>query len=350
MERDIALTWRILLALLTILVVDVVLVAGAAFLVGPWLAPLRVAVAEAVGLSGTSPLVWGGVVVLPVALAFGWAQLRYSRRELLDEVDAPLSSGDDYPDVQGRLQRLAVGADMATPSLAVAETDVPNSFAVGGVTDGTVVVSTGLLDALDADELDAVLAHELSHLRNRDALVLTLASFVPALISDEFSPFGSRATSTAFWIGLVLVAYVLSAPFIDATPFTLGYTVSFVFTLLVTVVLGGVFLGIAGAIVLGLSQHLSTYREYVADRSGAILAGQPTAMATALTKLDRSVETPTADKRRQYAGVAGLCFLPHGFSTDDEPADGAQFTVETRSHPATERRIERLQQLEREQL
>ncbi|MFD1645861.1 M48 family metalloprotease [Haloarchaeobius litoreus] len=349
MERDPDLTWRILLALLTILVVDVVLVAAAAYLVAPWLAPLRVAVADAVGLSGTSPLVWGAVVVLPVSLAFGWAQLRYSRRGLLDEVDAPLESGDEYPDVQGRLQRLAVGAGMATPSLAVAQTDVPNSFAVGGVTDDTVVVSTGLLDALVEDELDAVLAHELTHLRNRDAFVLTLASFVPALISDDFSPFGSRTTSTAVWVGLVGLAYFLCAPFLAATPFTLGYTVSFVFALLVTVVLGGIFLGIAGAVVLGLSQHLSTYREYVADRSGAMLAGQPAAMATALRTLDRSVETPTADKRSRYAGVAGLCFLPHGFSTDDEPADEGQFTVETRSHPGTEQRIARLQQLEREE-
>ncbi|WP_435346507.1 M48 family metalloprotease [Haloarchaeobius sp. HRN-SO-5] len=348
MERDSDLTWRILLTLGTILVVDVVLVAVVAYLLAPWLSAVQVAVARALGLEGTSPYAWAAVVVLPVAVAFVWAQLRYTRHELLAEVDASVPEGDEYADVEGRLQRLAAQADVTPPRLAVAETDVPNSFAVGRLTDATVVVSTGLLEALDDDELDAVLAHELAHVRNRDALVMTLASFVPALVSDEYSAFGSLSLGPVFWVGLLVVGYLLGAAFVDQPLFTVGYTVSFAFLAAVSVLLGGVFLGVAGAVVLLVGRHLSTYREFVADRSGAILAGDPAAMVTALTKLDEEVGAPTVDKRRQYAGVEGLCFLPHGFSDDGSAGDADEFTVETRSHPSTAQRIERLRAVERE--
>ncbi|WP_435362027.1 M48 family metallopeptidase [Haloarchaeobius sp. DFWS5] len=347
MERDSALTSRILLMLALILAVDVVLVAAGAYLLAPWLAYPQAVVAGALGVEGASPLAWGAAVVLPVLVVFVWAQLRYSRYELLAEVDAKTVDADSHPELVGRVQRLATQASMQTPTVAVADTDVPNSFAVGGLTNATIVVSEGLLDRLDTDELDAVLGHELAHVRNRDATVMTLASFVPAVISDDFDLFGSRSFGYLFWGGVLFALYLLSSAFIDATPFTLGYTVSFAGMLVISVVLGGILLGAIGALLLSLSQHLSRYREYVADRSGAVLSGNPAALASALQTLDESAATPTQDARHHYKGIEGLCLLPYGFAeqVDENPGE---FTVETRSHPPTAKRIERLQQLERE--
>ncbi|WP_435365566.1 M48 family metalloprotease [Haloarchaeobius sp. DYHT-AS-18] len=346
MERDSDLTARILLTLALILVADLALVSAVAYLLSPWLAYPQAALASALGIEGASSLAWGAVVVLPVLVAFVWAQFRYSRRELLAEADARPVSADEYPALHARLQRLATQADMQPPSLAVADTSVPNSFAIGGFRNATIVVSTGLLDALDDDQLDAVLGHELAHVRNRDATVMTLASFVPALVSDDFSLFGTRSLGYLFWGAVLVVLYGLSAAFIDAPILSAEYTISFVMMLVLSAVLGGIVLGVVGAMVLGLSRNLSQYREYVADRSGALLAGNPAALATALQTLDESVATPTTD-RRQYAGVEGLCLLPYGF-TDGDPASDGEFTVETRSHPPTEKRIERLQALQRE--
>ncbi|WP_267643657.1 M48 family metalloprotease [Haloarchaeobius amylolyticus] len=345
MERDSDLTARILLTLALILVADLALVSVAAYILSPWLAYPQAALASALGVEA-SPLVWGAVVVLPVLAVFVWAQFRYSRRELLAEVDAQPVSPAEYPDLHARLQRLATQADMQKPALAIADTSVPNSFAVGGLRNATVVVSTGLLNELDDDQLDAVLGHELAHVRNRDAAVMTLASFVPALVSDDFSVFGTRSLGYLFWGTVLVVLYGLSAAFIDAPFLSVGYTVSFVMMLVLSAVLGGIALGVVGAMVLGLSQNLSQYREYVADRSGALLAGNPAALASALQTLDEGVATPTQD-RRQYAGVEGLCLLPYGFSDEDPAAEG-EFTVETRSHPPTAQRIERLQALQRE--
>ncbi|MFC7077322.1 M48 family metalloprotease [Haloarcula halophila] len=350
MGRDTHLNRRILLTLALLLVVDLAVVATAAYLLTPWLAPLRDAVAAALPFGGLSAQVaWWLAVLLPALSLFVWGQLRYTRARTLNKVDAREVSQREYPDLSERVHRLAQLADMKPPTIAVADSAVPNSFAVGTIGSATLVVSDGLLETLSGDELDAVLAHELMHVKNRDATVMTLASFLPALTNgehgllDDMLP-GERGSKLVVGALAVCGAYLLSARIMAAPVGSLGFTLGFVVLAGITVVLGGVLLGVFTAPVVVLSRSLSKYREYAADRSAALLTGDPAALVTALETLDSEVAvTPETDKRHAYEGVRGLCFLAGGFRTGTETD---RFHVETRSHPPTADRIDRLRSVE----
>jgi heat shock protein HtpX len=178
---------------------------------------------------------------------------------------------------------------------------------------------------------------------------MTLASFLPALTNgkhgllDDMLP-GERGSKLVVGALAVCGAYVLSARIMAAPVGSLGFTLGFVVLAGITVVLGGVLLGVFTAPVVVLSRSLSKYREYAADRSAALLTGDPAALVTALETLDSEVAvTPETDKRRAYEGVRGLCFLAGGFRTGTETD---RFHVETRSHPPTADRIDRLRSVE----
>jgi heat shock protein HtpX len=322
----------ILATLALVVVVDLAFVTALAFLLRPWLSPVRAAVGVPV---------WPAVVVLALGACL-WAQFRYTRKETLAEADARVVSESESPDLHARVRRLSRQADVRTPEVAVTSSDVPNSFTVGSPRDAVVVVSEGLLERLPEEELDAVLAHELAHVKNRDAAVMTLASFLPALVSDDYSLFDSvfGSVSVLAWLVVSAVLYVLAAPAIDAEPFSVGYTAAFVGLLVFTPLFGSVLLGLLSAPVLVLARRLSRYREYAADRAGAVICGDPTALASALQRLDDEFEdSPDRDHRLvDGGGVRGLCLLPYGF--DDDDGDG--FSIEWRSHPSTADRIDRL--------
>ena len=353
MSRDFdspaALTRRILATLGLVVLADACFVAVLGFLLRPWLAPVLGPVGgdSAIGWTG-----WSAVIAL-AAGALVWAQLRYTRREALSATDARRVSESEFPELHARLWRLARAADVPPPDLAVAESDVPNSFTLGDIGRGTVVVTTGLLDALSDDELDAVLAHELAHLRNRDATVMTLATFLPALANDEYALLSSVGTGTrrlALGVAAVL-GYAVSTALVPAPAFSLVSLVAFGGFVALTVLFGGVALGLLAIPVVVLSGRLSRYRELVADRAGALLAGDPVALATALETLDESVpDRPETDVRA--GGVRELCVHPYGVVRRDEsepqrsrpdPLAGLPLDVET--HPPTEERIRRLRAL-----
>lgn len=327
------LTRPILLTLVAVLAINAGFVALLAALVRPWL----VAPAAAVGVPVTA-LVAAFAVGALVALV--WLQFRYTRREALAETDAAVVSETDRPALHDRLDRLARQADVERPELAVADTAVPNSFTVGGP-DTAVVVSEGLVETLPDDELDAVLAHELAHVKNRDAAVMTLASFLPALTSDRsvLADVVGDGARVGVWVVVAVALYPLGAAAIPAPLGSVAYTLVFLALLAATAVLGSVMLGLLSAPVVVLSRRLSRYREFTADRAGAVTVGDPTAMAGALRRLDDTADVPRRDHRSVASadGVRGLCFMPYGFgATPDE------FRVEWRSHPDVERRIDRL--------
>jgi heat shock protein HtpX len=333
MSRSLA---RPILATLSLVVaIDLAFVTAFAFLLRPWLSPLRAALGVPV---------WPAVVVVALGLCIG-LQIRYTRRETLAEADARRVSESEYPDLHARVRRLSRQADVHTPAVAVTGSDVPNSFTVGGPRDAVVVVSEGLLSTLPEEELDAVLAHELAHVKNRDAAVMTLASFLPALVSDDYSLFGSTfgAASVFAWLALAAVLYVLAAPAIPAAAFGPTYTAVFVGLLAFSALFGSVVLGVLSAPVLVLARRLSRYREYAADRAGAVICGDPTALASALQRLDAEFEAPPARDHRLTGGggIRGLCLLPYGFGADDD-ADDDGVAIEWRSHPPTADRIDRL--------
>lgn len=335
MARDTALAVRVAGVLAALLAADALLVAATAALLRPWVAPL---------VGGSQAV--GAVAVVAVTAALAWAQLRYARRETLAAAGARPVTDDEYPDLYGRIRRLSQAADLRTPDLAVADTDVPNSLTVGGLGGATVAVSTGLLETLSDDQLDAVLAHELAHLRNRDATVMTFATFLPALAAADGPPLAALgpATRRLALAVVAVVGYAVSTAVASVPPFSLASLLAFGGFVAFTLVFGGVALGLLAMPAVALAGYLARAREFAADRAGALLAGDPAAMATALETLD-AVERPREDAR--HAGVRELCFLPHGVGAGgDDPI--ADLPLDVSTHPPTDERVARLRELQSE--
>ena len=192
-------------------------------------------------------------------------------------------SPEEAPELHGMIDRLCALADMPKPRVGVADMAVPNAFATGRSPDRSVVcVTTGILQTLDAEELEAVLAHELSHVAHRDVLVMTVASSagIAAGLLMRFAQFGGmgRSRNNNSALPAVLIAVVVAL---------VVYAVSFLSLRL-----------------------LSRYRELSADRAGAYLTLKPAALATALQKISgEAAAIPTRDLRAANAASA-LCIVP----------------------------------------
>jgi heat shock protein HtpX len=253
-------------------------------------------------------------IVVVVALFGGFTvlQLLYSDRLALRSMGAREVESSEYPALHRTVGRLAQQADLPKPTVAVADTGTPNAFATGHSQDSaTVCVTTGLLETLDSEELEGVLAHELAHVKNRDVVVMTIASFL-STIAFLFVRWGwllggnrrgGGSGGGAGIIGAILVSLVV-------------WVISFL-----------------------LIRALSRYREYAADRGGAVITGNPAALASALAAIDSRMEaTPTEDLREQ-AEMNAFFVIPikKGF-----------IGRIARTHPSTEKRIEKLRDLERE--
>ena len=212
---------------------------------------------------------------------------------------------DQAPELHAMIERLCVQANLPKPKVALVETQVPNAFAMGrSPKSATVCVTTGILQLLSPAELEGVLAHELTHVLNRDVVVMTIASFfatIAAYIVQFGFFFGGDDDSEEGGIGvlgLILVSLVV-------------YAVSFV-----------------------LLQALSRYREYAADRGSAIITGRPSALASALLKIAGvSDQIPAQDLRSTQQLKAFYIYWP----------SAREFIS---SHPPIEKRIEALQRLE----
>jgi heat shock protein HtpX len=211
-------------------------------------------------------------LVLVLAAGSAWAQWYFSDRVALFSMHARVVAPEQAPQLHAIVDRLCVMADMPKPTVAIANTDMPNAFATGRSTNRAVVcVTTGLLRRLDAEELEGVLAHELAHIAHRDVLVMTVASFVGVLAgiltrSWMWGGLTRRRDSESNGAIALLIIMVVSV---------LVYAVSFL-----------------------LTRMLSRYRELSADRTGALLTGRPGALARALQKITGEMGAiPTRDLR-----------------------------------------------------
>jgi heat shock protein HtpX len=255
---------------------------------------------------------WPFVVIFAGGLFI--AQFWFSDKIAAFSMGAREVSAQEYPELHGTVDRLCALADMQKPKVAVAQSDIPNAFATGRNEKNAVVcVTTGLLRRLEPEELEGVLAHEMSHVAHKDVAVMTIAGFLGVLagiitrVGLQFGMFGGFSSrddrdgdNTAV---AALIVIGVSA---------LVYTISFLLTRL-----------------------LSRYRELSADRSAALLTGRPSALASALTKVTGEMaRIPTKDLRRAEPFNA-FWFAP-AFSSRES------LSRLLSSHPTLEQRLDQL--------
>jgi len=249
-------------------------------------------------------------IVLVMGLFMG-AQFFFSDKLALYSMGAKEVSPEEYPDLHRKVERLAQQADLPKPKIAVADSRTPNAFATGrSQSNAAVAVTTGIMRMLDDDELEGVIAHELAHIKNRDVMVMTIASFL-STIAFLIVRWGWLFTG-----GRDRGGQQQAPIFVAILASLVVWLVSFI-----------------------LIRTLSRYREFAADRGGASITGRPSALATALMKIDSGMERVPEDDLRGQSEMNAFFIIPIRAGWI-----GRLFST----HPSTEKRIDRLRDLERE--
>jgi heat shock protein HtpX len=273
------------------------------------------------------------ILILIIGFGLLFCQYFFSDKIAMFAMHAKEVTPQEAPELHGVIDRLCALADMPKPRVAIAQTDVPNAFATGRSPKAAVVCATsGLMRRLDEPEIEAVLAHEISHVAHRDVAIMTIASglgLIAGLLtrvlfySEIFG--GGRSNSNNNSGGqLVLIEMVVLLVSVVV------YFVSFLLTM-----------------------ALSRYRELAADRSGAILIGQPSLLASALIKISGEMgRIPTKDLRAAEPFNA-FFFVPAvaGQAQDQgrgQGGGGFSFATLFRTHPTLEVRLAQLDQIEHE--
>jgi heat shock protein HtpX len=252
----------------------------------------------------------GAGVVVVVAGVLLIAQLFASDKLALATMGVKEVSPAEEPELHGIVERLCVQADLPKPRVCVMETSMPNAFAMGRSKKSTTVCATrGILDMLDTAELEGVMAHELTHVINRDVMVMTLASFFAALASLilQFAFFfgGGFGRDRDEESAIVVVIAVSAAV----------YAISFL-----------------------LLRALSRYREFAADRGSAVLTGRPSALASALIKISGTMERVPREDLRAAEGMSAFFIIP-------ARAKNSMMNLFS-DHPPLEQRLAALERLE----
>lgn len=260
-----------------------------------------IAVAISAGVGTASVLVIAAIVLS--------VQLFASDKIALAAIGATEVSAQDAPQLHAIIDRLCVQADLPKPRVAMVQSPMPNAFALGrSPKSATVCATSGLLALLSPSELEGVLAHELTHVINRDVMVMTIASFfasIAALLVRFSLLFGGGRrdqSSAAVFAAVMLVSVAV-------------YAVSFV-----------------------LLRALSRYREYAADRGAAVITGRPSALSSALLKISGAMERIPDRDLRKVAQMNAFFIVPasHKASLKGLLSD----------HPPLEKRIAALSRLE----
>ncbi len=261
------------------------------------------------------------IVVIAVVLL--GAQYLFSDRLILASLGAHEVSEAQAPQLHQTVARLAQLTDMPMPKVAIIQSRVPNALATGrNPTHALVAVTTGILDQLDPRELEAVLAHELSHVIHRDMRVMAMASF--------FATVASFIVQSSLWFGGGMMG---------------GYGGggggggrgrnseggNFILIVLVAAVVW--------AVSFVLIRTLSRYREYAADRGSAVITQEPSLLASALQKISQRMDRIPSQDLRQMQSANALMFVPASVK--------GSIAELFSTHPSVEHRIARLQELER---
>jgi heat shock protein HtpX len=268
-----------------------------------------------VALMFVLPPAWAPIIGI-IGVGIAWGQWYFSDTVAMKAMRAREVTPEEAPELHQMIDRLCALADMPKPRVGVADLPVPNAFATGRSPERSVVcVTTGILGLLTADEMEAVLAHELSHVAHRDVTVMTIAStagIVAGMLTRgaQYGAFfgGGRRDNNdnGFPAWIVVLAVSL-----------LVYAVSFFLTRL-----------------------LSRYRELCADRSGAYLTMKPRALATALQKISGGMSAIPEKDLRASSAMNAFFIAP--------AIRGVSLSQLTSTHPSLEQRLNQLAQIEAE--
>jgi len=259
----------------------------------------------------------GLVPMLLIVVGLAFFQYYTSDKLALAASGAKVVSAEEAPDLHAMVERLCAMANLPKPRIAVVDTDVPNAFATGrNPKHAAVAVTKGLWQRLEPQEVEGVLAHELSHIANRDVLVMTIASFFAmlaalltrfGLYAGMFGGFGGGnrdSNNTPVWLIVFLVSIVV-------------YAISFI-----------------------LIRTISRYREYAADRGSAIITGAPENLMSALQKISSGITQIPQQDLREVQGMNAFFIIPTNWKTN--------MSEWMMDHPPLEKRLAALSEIARE--
>jgi heat shock protein HtpX len=267
-----------------------------------------------------SVLAYLGLGFVPITIVAGLmilAQWYFSDRIVLWSSGAKIVTRDQFPELHDLVERTVARNNLPKPKIAVINTRMPNAFATGkGPRSSVVAVTTGLIDILDTSELESVIAHELTHIKNRDVLVLTLASlfstvawylmqfgFYGGLYGGGMGYGGNRNNNSA---GAMLIVIAVAM---------LTWIVSFL-----------------------VIRAISRYREYAADRGSAQMTGKPIKLANALMKISGTMKNIPTKDLRQKEGLNAFFIVP--------ALSGSTIGNLFSTHPPVQKRVEKLMEME----
>jgi heat shock protein HtpX len=286
-KRDWGLTSRVILTMFLLFVVYLVFIA----------------ILLALGISMSF------MIVIVVVMAF--VQYFFSDKLVLWSTGSRVIQEDEYPELHRTVERLCKEADLPKPRIAIMQSPVPNAFATGrGPKHAVVAVTDSIMRLLKEDELEAVLAHELSHVKNRDILTMTIASFIAmlaAIIMQNFlfaSLFSRRGDGAGAWI------------------------------------IAGIVAAIVWLVATLLMMALSRYREFAADRGSAYITNNPRALMSALNKISGRMDAVPAEAKAKIEGSNAFFIIP--------ALSGNKFLALFSTHPPLEQRLASLEKIEDE--
>ena len=283
-------------------------------------------VAAIIGIGAATHASDAVIVLFAIVLGGGAAigSLFYSDKIALNTARAKVVTPQDEPKLHGIVDRVCALADMSKPRVAISTTPLPNAFATGRNAEKSVLcVTTGLIDRLNPEELEGVIAHELSHVAHKDVQVMTIASFLAIIAGllirfsfygELFGGGGRRGGNNQNGGALPIFLIIMGVSIVV-------YAVSFL-----------------------LIRLLSRYRELAADRSGALLTGQPSALKSALVKVSGDInKIPTKDLRTAEP-LNAFFFAPAAHLTVSGGKKSLAQIFST--HPSLERRLAELDKVQ----
>jgi heat shock protein HtpX len=263
-----------------------------------------------VGVSAIAIAVIAGIMIL--------AQWYFSDKIVLWSTGAKIVSREQFPELHDLVERIVARNNLSKPKIAVINTRIPNAFATGKTPKSSIVaVTIGLMDQLDTEELEGVIAHELAHIKNRDVLVLTLASIF-SMIAWYLMRFG-----------------MYGAMFSGGGGGGYGRRGNEGGAAMLLILLIAVITWIASFLII---RAISRYREYVADRDSALITGKPSKLASALLKISGTMKRiPTRDLR-EVEGMNAFFIIP--------ALSGDALTNLFSTHPPVAQRVKKLMEME----